>query len=167
MTDRRSLDGYAGQSTDDLIALDGAYPTDSVVLAFEAAILAKAERLGYGGLSDAEVTVVAVEALEREVNNDGFVSLFTNVPEVVPFLVSSLRAIDQLIVADLTARAIRVLAIEGPLTPQAVASAIEAEDDGRDVRLHDCDQAYFELAGDLAEPLLAYIKAHRHDIALP
>ena len=113
------------------------------------------------------MTVVAVEALEREVNNDGFVGLFTNVPDVVPSLVSSLRAIGQLIVADLTARAIRVLAIEGPLTPQAVASAIEAEDAGRDARLHDCDQAYFELAGDLAEPLLAYIKAHRHDITLP
>ena len=49
MSDPRWLDGYAGQSTDDLIALDGAYRTDSVVLAFEAAILAKAERLGNGG----------------------------------------------------------------------------------------------------------------------
>jgi hypothetical protein len=167
MTDRLWLDGYSGQSTDDLIALDGAYRSDSLVLVFEAAILAKAERLGYGGLSDAELTVVAVEALEREVNNDGFVGLFTNVPEVVPFLVSSLRAIGQLIVADLTARAIRVLAIVGPLTPEAVASAIAADDGGRDDRLHDCDQAYFELAGDLAEPLLAYIKAHRHAITLP
>jgi hypothetical protein len=36
------LDGYNGESVDDLIALDGKYRIDSVVLGFEQAIYEKA-----------------------------------------------------------------------------------------------------------------------------
>ena len=53
------LDGYSGQTTDELIALEGEYRTDSLVLAFEQALMAKDE------LTDEEKVVLAVEALER------------------------------------------------------------------------------------------------------
>jgi hypothetical protein len=167
MNDRRWLHGYSGQTTNELIALDGVYRTDSVVLAFEAAIREKAMRVGAGPLTEAEQTVLAVEALEREVNSDGYLGLFTNAPEEVPFIVSSLHAIGRDDVATITDRAIHALGIEGQLTREAVASAVEDEDDDRDDRLAECDEAYYESAGDLAGPLFAYISAHSHDITLP
>src|SRR5947209_20339717 len=62
------LDAYAGQSTDELIALRGEYRTDSLVVAFEEAVMQKAARLGAGALSMEENAILRVEALERDVN---------------------------------------------------------------------------------------------------
>ena len=53
------LDAYGGQSTDELIALESEYRIDSLVLAFESAIDAKAKH------SKPERVVLAVEALAR------------------------------------------------------------------------------------------------------
>jgi hypothetical protein len=76
------LDGYAGQTTDELIGLADTYRIDSVVLAFEEALAAKAERLGTASLTPAERVVLVVEAVEREVNNDGIDGLFFNPSKV-------------------------------------------------------------------------------------
>ncbi len=167
MTEPRWLDGYSGQTTDELIALDGDFRTDSIVLAFEQAIDRKAERLGEGQLTTPERVVLAVEALEREVNSGGYIALFTYYSQHVPGLVSALTAIGADAVAELTRSAIEALGIDGPLTPEAVESAANDEDDDRDERLEAFDQAYYETAGDLAVPLLAYITAHRDQIVLP
>ena len=93
MSSSEWLDGYTGQSTEELIALEGAYRTDSIVLAFEQAISNKAARIGAEHLTTPERVVLAVEALEREVNNDGYTGLFTYYSEHVPYLVPSLTAI--------------------------------------------------------------------------
>jgi Domain of unknown function (DUF4375) len=167
MSEQGWLDGYAGQTTDELIALDDAYRTDSIVLAFEAAIRSKAARMGGPQhLTDAERVILAVEALEREVNSDGYDGLFRNASQQVPDVVSSLEVIGSDAVAALTRSAISVLKIEGPITAEAVESAMEEEDDERDDRLDDLDQAYQQTAGDLADPLLAFIKTHRDQITL-
>jgi hypothetical protein len=167
MSEPRWLDGYSGQSTDELIALDGAFRTDSIVLAFEQAINNKAARVGHRNLTPSERVVLAVEALEREVNNDGYNGLFSAASEHVPELVSALSAIGSDVVADLTRSAIAALGIDGPLTPEAVESAMYDDDEGRNDRLEECDLAYYEAAGDLAPPLLAYIAANRDQIGLP
>jgi len=165
--DRKSwLAEYSGQSTDELLALDGDYRTDSIVLAFERAIGIKAARVGTYGLTDAERVVLAVEALEREVNSGGYDSLFRYAPDHVPFLVLALREIGSDTVAALTRSAIALLKVDGPLTPESVRAAIELEDEERDDRLNECDLVYYETAGDLADPLLAYIRAHRDEILL-
>lgn len=161
------LSGYAGQTTDALIAMDGEYRTDLVVLAFEEAISAKAARVGDKALTFAERVVLSVEALEREVHNGGYGALFDNAPERVPDLVAALQAIGSDAVADLTAAALAVLKIREPLTTDAIEAAIDRDDDGRDERLDALDQAYYEIAGDLASPLLAYITANRDQIVLP
>jgi hypothetical protein len=167
MGDRRWLDGYAGQTTDELIALDGEYRQDSIVLAFEAGIDQKAVRVGIERLTSEERVVLAIEALEREVNNDGFDGLFRSAAAQVPDLVAALRAIGCNAVADLARSAIGQLEIDGPLTPAAVEAAIDRDDPERDERLNEFDEAYYETAGDLTEPLLAFIKASRDQIALP
>ncbi len=167
MSDKRWLDGYTGQTAEQLIALADAYRTDSIVLAFEAAIREKADRVGAQHLTTAERTVLAVEALEREVNSDGYIGLFTNVPGEVPVLEASLEAIGCSAVASITRRAIEALGIDGPLTPEAVVSAVEVDNGDRDDLLSECDQAYYGSAGDLARPLLGFIKANVQEISLP
>ena len=167
MGGQRWLNGYAGQTTDELIALDREYRTNSIVLAFEQAVEDKAGRSGGAQrLTDAERVVLAVEALEREVNSDGYDGLFRNASDKVPYLVSSLTAIGREAVADLTRRALEVLRIDGPLTSEAVQSAMEREDDERDERLDEIDQSYYATAGDLADPLLDFIKTNRDQIVL-
>jgi hypothetical protein len=160
------LDGYSGQTTDELIALEGVFRTDSIVLAFEQAITAKAARLGDKALTEPERVVLAVEALEREVNSDGYGGLFTTESERVPYLVPSLVAIGSDGVAKLTQSAIAVLKIAGPVTPHAVASAMQDDDEKRDEKLGKYDQTYYETAGDLAAPLLSFIRATRDQIVL-
>lgn len=62
----------SGQTVEQLLSLEGKSRIDSLVLAFEQAISQKAERTGNEGLSYPERVVLAVEALEREVNNGGY-----------------------------------------------------------------------------------------------
>jgi hypothetical protein len=100
------------------------------------------------------------------VNSDGYLGFFSATPEYVPFVVSSLEAIGRADVADLTRRAIEALGIDGPVTEHSVASAVEDEDDDRDERLSEFDSAYCTFAGDLAEPILTFIKANRTEISL-
>jgi len=167
MSEPRWLDGYRGQTTDELIALDGTYRTDSIVLAFEQAIADKAVRIGgTQHLTDAERVVLSVEALEREVNSDGYDGLFRNAAQEVPDVVSALTAIGRDAVATLTGSAIEALKIDGPLTPEAIEFAMEIEDDERDDRLEELDRAYYESAGDLAGPLLSFISTNRDQIDL-
>lgn len=160
---------YTGQSTDQLLGVADRFRTDSIVVAFDAAIQQKASRNGGDSLSRAERTVVAIEALERDVNNDGFDGLFRFSASIVADLVPSLIAIGRDDVAELAASAIAELRIDGPPTEEAIVSALDDEDrvDEREARLNALDEAYYRTAGDLAEPLLAYIAAHRDEIVLP
>ena len=68
--------------------------------------------------------------------------------------------------ADLTRSAIAVLKIDGPITPETVESAMEGDDDDRDDLLEELDRTYLETAGDLADPLLTFIKTNRDQIVL-
>jgi len=50
MTELNWLEEYSGQTTDELISIEGEYKTDSLVLAFEQALDQKSERVGREGL---------------------------------------------------------------------------------------------------------------------
>ena len=160
------LDGYSGQTTDELIALEGTFRTDSIVVAFAQAIAQKASRLGDAHLSTPERVVLAVEAVEDRVNSGGFDSLLRYESSLVPDVVSSLVAIGCDAVADLTRSAIDAIGIDGPITANAIESAMDEENDARDDRLEALDRLYYDLAGDLADPLLAFIKSNRDQITL-
>jgi hypothetical protein len=161
------LDGYAGQTTDELIGLADTYRIDSVVLAFEEALAAKAERLGTASLTPAERVVLVVEAVEREVNNDGIDGLFFNSSKVyAPDFVSALGAIGRHDVADLIQRAINALGLAASLSVEAIDLALEQDDAARDEKLAELAERYYELAGDLAPDLLSFINANREEIVL-
>jgi hypothetical protein len=163
------LEGYGGQTTAQLIGLADTHRVDSVVLAFEEAISAKAERLGAGILTRAELMVLAVEAIEREVNNGGFDQLFRNSSkEHATNYVFALEAIGRPDLAELAKEAIAALRLgTRPLTIEAIDRAMDKDTDARDEKFEELDDRYLEVAGDLAPALLAFIKANTADVILP
>jgi hypothetical protein len=168
MTDLKWLDGYSGQTTDELLALAAEYRTDSLAVAFEEAVQQKGEALGTQNLSTEETVILAVEALEREVNNGGYYQFFCNSSnEFAGVAVSALRRIGCETVAKLTERAITSLGLEGPPTVEAIEAVVHEDNEALEDALGDCDQEYYEVAGDLANPLLKFIKDNRAKIVLP
>ena len=167
MTELKWLDEYSGQTTDDLISLEGEYRADSLVLAFEQALDQKAARVGRDNLSQEELFVLAIEALEREVNNGGYNQFFFNSSnEYAPIIVDALNRIGCSETATLTQRAIDSLGLEGTITVDAIERAMDDDNEERDNRLDECDDQYYEKAGDLAGPLLEFIKQNKVNINL-
>ncbi len=161
------LQGYDGQTTAELIELEGSHRLDSLVLAFEQALEQKVASDGLAIRSEPERVILAVEAIEREVNNGGYDQLFRNPSkDLTPYFVSSLQAIGCPVVARVTDRAIKALKLPGPVTAESIDAVMAKDDERRDARLEKCDEEYFEGAGDLAGPLFAYIKANADRISL-
>ena len=160
------LVAYEGQTTDELLALEGQYRVDSLIVAFEQALDQKAARLGEAALAPEEQLILAVEALEREVNNGGYSQFFQNSSrEYVSIIVNGLRRIGCQDTADLTARAIAALGVS-ELTPDAVGGAMAIADSEREKTLNQCDHEYYAGAEPIAPQLLAFIKAKKSDINL-
>src|SRR5262245_14622428 len=102
------LESYGGQSTEELLALERNFRIDSLVCAFEQAIQGKPDE----SISTEERYVLAVEALEREVNNGGYSQFFGNSShEFAPMIVTAMRAIGCPKTADITRDAIAVLGV--------------------------------------------------------
>jgi len=72
MAKLKSFDKYSDQNIDQLLSLEGEYRIDSLLAAMKQAIGQKAAREGDGSLSAEERVVLAVEALQREINNGGY-----------------------------------------------------------------------------------------------
>jgi Domain of unknown function (DUF4375) len=158
------LEGYSGQSAEQLLSLEGKYRTDSLVLAFEQAISQKAQREGMQSLTDEERIVLAVEALEREVNNGGYDQFFVNSSrEFVPTVVGALQRIGCKKTATITQKAIKALGISD-LTSEAIDAAISGDDEQRLAKLNRCDDSYYKSAEPIAERLFAFIKANKEGI---
>jgi hypothetical protein len=119
----RWLDGYRGQTVKELLALEGKFRVDSLVVAFEEAMRQKAARLGMKNLTEEERIILAVEAIEREVNNGGYDQFFVNAPEFAPAIVKSLRRIDCPKTATITQRALDSLGLRH-LTVEGIKKAI-------------------------------------------
>jgi hypothetical protein len=140
------LESYGGQTTDQLIELDQRYRTDSIVLAFEQAIQQAAEKRA---LSREETYVLAVEGLEREVNNGGYSQFFFN---------SSNEFAGDIVAA--------LSAIKGELTREAMEAAIQSEDAALKQRLAACDERYFSNDEPIADRLFDWIKRNRAQIRI-
>ncbi len=165
MSERPSLEGYRGQSVDELIALDATHRIDSIAMAFDSAIVQKAERVGLEGLSPQERTVLVVEALEREVNNGGYHQFFVNEAVCAPLIVDALHAIGCPKIAAVTQEAIDALGIPF-VSVSEIENVIYDDDEERDRKLLECDDVFLEYPEDISGQLFAYIKRHRRAFEL-
>lgn len=147
------LESYGGQSTEQLLALAGQFRIDSLVLAFEQAIQAKPS----GQVSTEESYVLAIEGLEREVNNGGYLQFFGNSSgEFAPVIEAALRAIGCPKTADITRDAIAALRVDS-LTADVVAAAAYGEDAGIASALAACDDRYYANDEPIADRLFQWI----------
>ncbi len=157
------LEGYSGQSVEELLSLRGKYRTDSLALAFEQAIGQKAARESVQSLTEEERVVLAVEALEREVNAGGYSQFFFNSSrEFAPIIVAALDRIGCKKTAAITQKAVRALGASD-LAEDAIDAAL-ALDDGRRAKLDRCDDSYYEDPEPIAERLLAFIAENKTNV---
>lgn len=163
MTGLLFLEAYAGQTTDALIALATTHTIDSLVLAFEQGL----ENRG-APFSDAERVVLAVEAIEREVNNGGYHQFFLNSSrEHAPFVVESLERIGCPRQAAIAARAIAALGPGADLGSRALRARAKADDPALEDALEACDTDYYACDEPIADRLFAFVVARRAEIDLP
>lgn len=158
------LEGCSGQSVEELLSLQGKYRTDSLVLAFEQAIGQKAEREGMQSLTDEERIVLAVEALEREVNNGGYHQFFANSSrELTTTVVAALQRIGCKKTASITRKAIKALGTTD-LTADAIDAAMAGDDEQLVANLKRCDDSYYQGEEPIAERLFAFIQANKTSV---
>jgi len=166
MADLKWLDGYSGETIEELIAMASEYRIDSLLLAMEEALNQKAADAGEQDLSDEECIVLAVEALEREVNHGGFAQFFANASgQYAAIIVNSLLAIGCPEVANIASGAINALAIQD-FSPEEIDEALESEDEERDEQLEECDGLYSGVGEDIAGQLFEFARAHQDAIQL-
>jgi hypothetical protein len=158
------FEGYDGQTTDGLLALEPDYRIDSIVLAFEQAI---AQKAASQPISKEERYVLAVEALEREVNNGGYSQFFLNSShDFVDVIEEALLAIGCSKTAAITRDAVAALGISGELTGEKVEGVILSENEMIREALDDCDDQYFGNDEPIADWLFAWIKRNRHLVSV-
>ncbi len=166
MADLKWLDGYSGETIEELIAMAGEYRIDSLLAALEEALNQKVADAGEHDLSDEERIVLAVEALEREVNNGGFAQFFGNASgQYTAILVNSLLLIGCPEAAHIASGAINALGLED-FSPEAIDEALESENEERDEQLEECDGLYSGVSEDIAGQLFDFVRAHQDAIQL-
>lgn len=165
MVDRFGLIRYSGQSLDELLALEGKHDNHILMFAIEGGLQRKATRKGNDKLAPEEMSVLAVMALDREVNNGGYHQFFVNEMQYAPIVVESLNRVGCPKTAVITEAAIAALRLPA-VSVAAIEKVIYDDDDERDRKLGECDDRFFEYPENLAERLFAYVKANRSKIRL-
>ncbi|WP_367873361.1 DUF4375 domain-containing protein [Luteolibacter sp. Populi] len=153
------LEQYGGQTIDQLIAMQHTHRIDSIVLAIEQALA------GRDTVSEAELTVLAVEALERSVNNGGYRQFFDSSSEYVPSIVGALERIGCPNCAAITGDAVEALAL--PADSGAISDFMSHLPDEIEDQLGKCDSRYYGNRESIESGLFAYIEKNRHEIRLP
>ena len=162
MTSDKWFEPYDGQTTDELLALEDDYRIDSIIVAFEEAVQQKAARQQ---ISKEERYVLAIEALEREVNNGGYSQFFFNSShEFIDVVEEALIAIGCPKTAAITHRAIASLGVSGELTGAKAEAAILAEDEAIREALDDCDDQYYRSDEPVGNELFRWIKRNRASV---
>ncbi len=159
------LDGYTGQTIDELLIYEGTDEVHSILFALETAIDEKAKSAGPLRVTGVEVIVQSVLALDREVNNGGYDQYFRNSSRrYAPMVVNHLFSIGSAEIADITQRALDSLGIPKISVP-AIEAEMQRENVQRDRALNRCDLEFYEQKG-LLERLFTYVKAHQDGIRI-
>jgi len=158
MSELKWLDGYSGQTAKQLIDLAETHRIDSILLAFEQAVEQRREKDGEEMLTDEEWTVLAVEAMEREVNNGGFLQSFVNSSNHYTLvLVELLQDIGCPQTADIVRRAIEIVD-RWPISQQEIDDDTYMDHEKRSEALEECDARYFEAPENIEERLFEFLQ---------
>lgn len=163
--EQKFLESYSGQSTEQLIGLAAGHRVDSLVLAFEQALEQK--RAKQKKLSQPELDILAVEAMEREVNNGGFQQFFVNSSKAyASSLPAALERVGCPIAAKIASDALAALKIQSTATEAKIDAAVSRLGDKASAVFGPLDGRYFQNKEPIADQLFAYIQAMKSDIVL-
>jgi len=158
------FDNHKNLTVTEIIKLESRFRTDSLVCAVEEQLLQKDD--SEEDINESELNVLAVEAMERELNNGGFSQFFENDSwRFTPYFSDSLSSIKAIKTKALVERAVATLGIK-PLTDsvdvkdyyQNMQQAIE-NDEILD-KLDELDSEYYSIGEDIAGLLFNYIKTN-------
>jgi hypothetical protein len=150
------LDGYSGQSFDELMSYEGLETPIGLLLAIEEAILQRIKREGVNW-TGVERTLLSVMALHREVNNGGCEQFFRNSSlKFGSSIVDDLKRIGCNATAPIARKAVAALGIR-ELTPLKIRSTMDVPDEKRRETLHECNEAFYKL-NEIPAQLFAYVR---------
>jgi hypothetical protein len=153
----------AGKSVDELLALTNGNEID-FIQALEMAIEQKSERVGVDDLTEEEIIVLAIEALEREVNNGGYSQFFVNSSrEYTPIIVHALLRIGCPKTAEITKSAIAAAGFQG-LAPMALAEVLNTYSGAVNQELDGCDQLYYSSGENILGKLIDFVNVNKNVI---
>lgn len=166
MGDLQWLPKYSGESLDQLLALTGQYRVDSILETIEMVIVHKAIRAGAEALAHEEEQILAVAALDREVQDGGYAQFFLNYSaRYVPIIVRTLEQIGCPAIAEITARAIAALGTKD-LALETLSDAVATANQTLENELTECDRLYFKSQEDITGRLFEFIQANAKNIHL-
>jgi Domain of unknown function (DUF4375) len=115
---------YAGQDTAEILAHKTTHRIDSLLCALEQAIQLRQSRFPSLPTSLEEHTLLAIMALQREVNNGGYHQFFINSSHRYALtIVPALKSIGCDVIGGLTQRAIDALSLTSPNVEEIKATA--------------------------------------------
>lgn len=139
----------------ELVELDKEYRIDSLISAVEE-VIQKKERTGKK-LCEEEVLVLAIEAMEQEVNNGGFAQFFANDSWIFASSIGDyLQRIRAVETSELAKRAVKVLDVSDLTQKDEIDAALE--NGGVLEKLEELDGRYFEASENIERLLFDFIK---------
>jgi Domain of unknown function (DUF4375) len=162
VTERGVRYSYDGKTVAELLAVTDTYRTDFMIHLVEGALQRKAP----ADLSAPERVVLAVEALEREVNDGGYNQFFVNEPSYAREIVASLNEIGCPETARITAGAVAVLGLRPGWTDEQISVAAADIPDDEWAKLDTLDGQFLAYPDPIADRLLTFIRANAAEIRL-
>lgn len=156
---------YRGQDTAEILAHKETHRIDSLLCALEAGIQLRQGRFPTLMTTPEEHALLAVMALEREVNNGGYHQFFANSScKYAPIIVAALESIGCVATATLTQRAINTFNF-ALLSVDNIENSISRPDPERDRVLNDLDRQFYETF-EIGPKLFAFVESHQHAFAI-
>jgi len=136
---------YTGQDTAQILACKSTHRIDSLLCALEQAIELRQNRNPEVTTTPDEDTLLAIMALQREVNNGGYHQFFANSSSKYALtIVAALESIGCDATATLTQKAIDALGVR-PLTAHAIEASVLKPDRKRDRALNALDKQFYKI----------------------
>jgi hypothetical protein len=156
---------YTGQDTAEILAHKATHRIDSLLCALEQAIQLRQSRFPALATTPEEHALLAVMALEREVNNGGYHQFFVNSSrKYAPAIVPALESIGCVVTAALTQRAMHALNLDSP-TVEGIENSISKPDPERDKVLDALDRQFYEVF-EIEPKLFAFVESRQHAFAI-
>jgi hypothetical protein len=142
------LDGYSGQTVDELLLFEGTDGVYTILSALAQAVRAKLETTGPLKITGVERTLLSVMALLLEVNNGGYDLVRIGCTEL----------------ADITQQALDSLSLP-KVTVAEIEAAMATESTSRDRALERCNIAFYSRT-EVWGRLFLYVKEHQDAIRI-